>query len=169
MQPTAPHPPPRSTSLRKQGSYTLIPHVVQTEADKVFVNILNTQAVSVTDGDAVVWDVTSPDGVRTTQPATATLGLFVGLVDGTIAASAYGLAQAYGYKAVGLVSTDTDTGTAGDILTCAAAVDYLVIAAATGATTYLAAATPGAGWVFAAENTTTTITSQNLKVFIRAL
>ena len=147
----------------------LIPHVVQTEADKVYVNIYNAQAVSVTDGDAVVWDISSPDGVRTSQPATATLGLFVGLVDGTIAASAYGLAQAYGYKSSGNISTDTDTGTAGDVLTCAAAVDYLVIAAATGATTYLGAATPGNGWVYVAENTTVTITNAALKVFIRAL
>lgn len=147
----------------------MIPHVVQTEADRVFVNVLNTQAAATVDGQALVWDTSTPDGVRTTQPATATLGLFVGLSSGAIAASGYGLAQAYGYKSVGYVSTDTDTGTAGDIFTCGAAVDYLVIAAATGATTYLAAATPGAGWVFAAENTTTTITAQNLKVFIRAL
>lgn len=130
---------------------------------------MNTQAVAADDGDAVVWDISSPDGVRVTQPATATLGLFVGLVNGTVAASGYGLAQVYGYKSVGNVSTDTDTGTAGDILTCAAAADYLVIAAATGATAYLAAATPGAGWAFVAENTTVTITNASLKVFLRAL
>lgn len=149
----------------------LIPHVVSTEADKVFVNILNTQAVSVTDGDVVVWDITSPDGVRTSQPATDTLGLFVGIVDGTIAASAYGLAQAYGYKSAALFSTDTATAAApaGAIIQPAAAVDYLVISAATGVSSVLGGTSGAVGFVYAAEARTDTITAAATKVFVRAL
>jgi len=148
----------------------LIPHVVQTEADKVFVNILNTQAVSVTDGDAVVWDVTSPDGVRTTQAATGTVGLLVGIVDGTIAASAYGLAQAYGYKAVAQVSTDTATTAcvAGSMLIPVAAADY-VQQPVTGVAPETTVATGVTGFLYSAEARTDTVTQATQKVFIRCL
>jgi hypothetical protein len=64
-----------------------IPHVVSTEADTVFVNILNNQASALSDGDAVAWNTATPDGVRTTQPTTATLSLFTGLANGAIAAT----------------------------------------------------------------------------------
>jgi hypothetical protein len=103
----------------------MIPHVVQTEADKVFVNILNNQSVALSDGDLVVWNTSSPDGVRTTQPATATLSLLVGAADGAIAAGAYGLAQAYGYKAAVAHIDDTGTATAaGDIFIPVNGQDY---------------------------------------------
>jgi hypothetical protein len=121
----------------------------------------------------VVWDTSTPDGVRTTQPAAGTLGLFVGLVDGTIAASAYGLAQAYGYKAAAQFSADSDTAinVLGSILCPTAAVDYLMIAAATGVTSILAASTAGAGHVYLAETlgAASTDTLVAAKVFIRAL
>src|SRR5574342_990540 len=95
----------------------LIPHVVSTEADKVFVNVLNNQTAALADGDAVVWNTSSPDGVRTTQAAATTLSLLVGISDGAISASAYGLAQAYGYKSAALVTVDTTVSiVAGDIL-----------------------------------------------------
>lgn len=103
----------------------LIPHVVQTEADKIFVNVYNTD-VALSDGDIVVWEGTSPDGVRVTQPAANTLNLLVGACDGAIGASAYGLAQSYGYKASVLISNDTsDTIDAGDVLIPVAAADHL--------------------------------------------
>jgi len=104
----------------------LIPHVVQTEADKIFVNVLNNQASSVTDGDAIAWNVSTPDGVRTTQPVSATLSLLNGLAEGTIASSAYGLAQAYGFKTAATVTNTTNTAiAAGDILIPVTGVDYL--------------------------------------------
>jgi hypothetical protein len=142
----------------------LIPHVVQTEADKVFVNILNNQSVALSDGDSVVWNTTSPDGVRTTQAAANTLSLFVGISSGTIAASAYGLAQAYGYKSAALVSADTSVAIdAGDHLIPVASADYLSDTATTGGT--------GGGFVYAAEAyaTDSTPVSASKKVFIRAL
>lgn len=104
----------------------LIPHVVQTEADKVFINVLNNQTVSVSDGDVLVWNTSTPDGVRTTQVASGTFSLFCGIADGTIASSAYGLAQAYGYKSAVLVSNDTATAVVvGDLYTPVAATDHL--------------------------------------------
>ena len=103
-----------------------IPHVVSTEADKVFANVLNNQAVAVSDGDILVWNTSTPDGVRTTQPAAATLSCFVGVADGSIAASAYGLGQAYGYKSAALITNDTSVAiAAGDLLIPTAAQDYL--------------------------------------------
>lgn len=129
-----------------------------------FVNVLNNQGSAVTDGEAVVWNTSTPDGVRTTQPASATLNLLVGLADGTIAASAYGLAQAYGYKASGSVSNNATTAiAAGDVLVPVAAADYLAWSA-TG--TSLAA-----GVVYAAEAkvTDSTPVPAATKVFIRAL
>lgn len=146
-------------------------HVVNTEADKVWVNVLNVQAVSVTDGECVVWDVGTADGVRATQPAAATLGLAVGLVDGTIAVSAYGLCQAYGYKPVGQYSTDTATGAAGDCLAPTAAADYLTNAGATGVSSAYVAAAAGQhnSFFYAAETRADTIVLASTKVFIRAL
>ena len=142
----------------------MIPHVVQTQADKVFVNILNNQVVALGDGDSVAWNVTTPDGVRTTQPVSATLSLFVGLSDGAIAAAGYGLAQAYGFKSVASVTNTTDTAiVAGDILIPVTAVDYLNRSAASDGKT---------GFVFAAAAVATATTPGLVTaggVFLRAL
>lgn len=144
----------------------LIPHVVQTEADKVFVNILNNQTVALSDGDVVAWNTSSPDGVRTTQPTASTLSLFVGIAAGSIAASAYGLAQAYGYKSAALISNDTATAVAaGDILLPVAATDHLYRYASGGNVADL-----GVGQVYAAAAVATAATaSATSAVFIRAL
>lgn len=144
----------------------LIPHVVQTEADKVFVNVLNNQTVAVSDGDVLVWNTSTPDGVRTTQPAAATLSLFCGIAQGTIAASGYGLAQAYGYKSAALISNDTATAVAaGDILNPIAAQDHLYRYASGGDVAFSTV-----GYVYAAAAVATAATaSATSAVFIRAL
>jgi len=150
----------------------LIPHVVATEADKVFVNILNVQAASVTDGEAVVWDTGTPDGVRATQAATATLGLFIGLVQGTIAAGAYGLAQVYGYKATGRFSGESETvAVAGAMLLPVAAADHLAVAGGATNPSIVAAASGGAptGFLYLAESLAASEGEAAAKVFIRAL
>lgn len=143
----------------------LIPHVVSTEADKVFVNILNNQSVALADGDAVAWNTATPDGVRTTQPTSTTLSLFVGLADGAIAASAYGLAQAYGYKSVALITNTTNTAVAtGDVLIAVAAADYLNRSSA--------GSVGISGFVFCAATVATATTPAPVSssgVFIRAL
>jgi hypothetical protein len=141
-----------------------IPHVVSTEADTVFVNILNNQASALSDGDAVAWNTATPDGVRTTQPTTATLSLFTGLANGAIAASAYGLAQAYGYKSTASVTNTTNTAiVAGDILVPVNAADYLNRSAASNGTS---------GFVFAAAAVSTATTPGIVTaggVFLKAL
>lgn len=141
----------------------LIPHVVQTEADKVFVNILNNQASALSDGDVVVWNGTSPDGVRTTQPATATLSSVVGAAEGAIAASAYGLAQAYGYKsAVLCINNKTTAFAVGNILIPVNGADHLArSAAADGKSGFFTAAQ-----TFVTDSTPAAATK---KVFIRCL
>lgn len=145
----------------------MIPHVVSTEPDKVFVNVLNNQASSVTDGDAVCWNTSTPDGVRTTQPTTATFSLLVGLADGTIAAGAYGLAQAYGHKSGASVTNTTNTAiAAGDQLVPVTATDYLVRQAAGNA------ALVAGGYVFAAAAVSTATTPGLVTaggVFLKAL
>jgi hypothetical protein len=143
----------------------LIPHVVQTEADKVFINIYNSQAAAVTDGDLVAWNTSSPDGVKTTQPITATLSLLCGVVDGTIAAAAYGLAQAYGYRATCLVTGDPTTAiAAGDILIPDATVgtdpDYAGWSVASNGTS---------GFLFAAEVVASSAAAAAVKVFIKCM
>ena len=149
----------------------LIPHVVQTEADKVFVNVLNNQTVSVSDGDVLVWNTSTPDGVRTTQAAANTLGLFVGIADGTIAASAYGLAQAYGYKSAVLISNDTATAVvAGDGLTLVSAQDHLYRTISGGGTDGAGGTAGTNAMVYAAAAVATAATaSATSGAFIRAL
>ena len=132
-----------------------------------FVNVLNNQTVSVTDGDVLVWNTSTPDGVRTTQAAAGTLSLVVGLADGTIAASAYGLAQAYGYKSAGLISQDTATAVAaGDILNVISGQDYLYRYASGGDVAF---ATNGVVFAAAAVATSATTGGTSSGVFIRAL
>lgn len=141
----------------------LIPHVVQTEADKVFVNCLNVQATQSDLGDVVVWDTSSPDGVRGTQPVSATLSLIMGIVDTNIPASGYGLVQAYGYRSQALVTNDTSVAVAaGDILIPVTATDRLARSAASDGKT---------GFIYAGEAfaTATTPAAVLKKVFLRAL
>jgi len=141
----------------------LIPHVVNSEAEKVFVNFLNVQAVTVSAGDVIAWDSSTADGVRATQPVTATLSLFLGIVDGDTAASAYGLAQTYGYRNGALITNDTSVSVlAGDILIPVTATDRLARSAASDGKT---------GFVYAGEiyATNTTPVAAVKKVFIRAL
>lgn len=141
----------------------LFPHVVNTEADKVFVNVLNVQVVTVDAGDVIGWDTGTSDGVRTTQLVTGTRSLFVGIADSSIAASAYGLAQAYGYRAAALVIQDTSvTGVVGDIFIPVTAVDYSIFSANSDGKS---------GFLYLAESlaTATTVTAVSIKMFIRAL
>ncbi len=141
----------------------LIPHVVQTEADKVFVNILNNQSSALSAGDSVAWNVSSPDGVRTTQPVSATLNLFVGVAGSGIAASGYVLAQAYGYNSAALTTQSKTTAfVGGTTLKAMNAVDHLQCSAAVDGTT---------GFVYsaAAVVTDSTPAAATSAVFIRAL
>jgi len=139
----------------------LIPHVVQTEADKVFINIYNSQAVALSDGDLVAWNTSSPDGVKTTQPVTANLGLVCGVADGAIAAAAYGLAQAYGYKAAILMTGDSTTAmAAGDAIIPVDQVDYAA---------WSTVGTGLSGFLYTAEVVASSAAATTYKGFIRCM
>lgn len=124
----------------------------------------NVAGATVTANYPCVWDTSTADGVRVTKPATATLSLFVGIANKDIVDSAYGLVQAYGYRASAFVINDITTAvTAGNALVCTAAQWYL--------TDVRAAGTGLNGMIYAAEAFVTNATpaAANKKVFIRAL
>ena len=134
------------------------------DAEKVFVAVYNVAGATITANYPMVWDIsTSVDGVRVSKPATATLSLLVGVAHRDIADSAYGLAQAYGYRASGYMSNDASVAVAaGDILIPVNAQWYLARSGASDGKS---------GFIFAAEAfaTGTTPAATTKKVFIRAL
>jgi hypothetical protein len=110
-----------------------------------------------------VWDVGTADGVRVTQPVTATLSNLVGVATADIADSAYGKFQVYGYRASAFVTNDTSQAVAaGDILIPVNAQWYLDRSAA---------GTGLSGLIMAGEAFATDATpaAANQKVFIRCL
>ena len=96
----------------------MIFHSFQREDDdSVFTVVKNATASALAAGDAVVWDIGTPDGVRVTAPIAATTSLFRGIVAEAIAASGYGKVQVHGYCAAAKVLNDITTAqTAGNIL-----------------------------------------------------
>lgn len=135
------------------------------DAEKVFLCVYNVSGGTITAGYSVVWDISSPDGVRVSKPATATLSLFVGIADADIANSAYGLVQAYGYRSTAYVINGVTAIAAGNILVPENAAWSLA---------YSAASDGKSGFVYAGEavtsvTQTTLSTAANKKVFIRAL
>ena len=145
----------------------MIPHVVQTQADKVFVNILNNQTVALSDGDIVVWNTSSPDGVRTTQAGSATLNLVVGAASGAIAASNYGLAQSYGYKSTVNVYNGVVTIAAGDGLKAVASADALTWSHTGTNVTVPAFAYAAEGYAYVTQTTLSAAATK--KVFLRCM
>ena len=135
------------------------------DAEKVFSMFYNVAGATITGNYPAVWDIGTPDGVRVTKPATATLGLFIGVANKDIADSAYGLFQQYGYRASGFVTNDTSVAiTAGNPLKAVAAQWYLTN---TGVGDGLA------GFVYAGEAYATAtagaVAGANKKIFLRAL
>lgn len=146
----------------------LFQKVNRSDADKVFVVVQNVSAATITAGYPCVYDVTSPDGVRVSQPATATLSCFVGIAVSDIADSAYGLVQAYGYKSQAYLTNDTSVAVAaGDLLVPTNGQWYLSRAAAGNGTVV------GGALLMAAQSFVTAtagaVAAANKKVFIRAL
>jgi hypothetical protein len=134
------------------------------EADNVFTVVRNVTGAALAAGEAVVWDVTSPDGVRVTKSSSSTTTLFRGIVTETsIADSAYGKAIVHGYYASAKITNSATTAiVAGDVLACADDVAYLERAAA---------GTGYSGTVFAAAAVATGATPASAAsgVFVRAL
>jgi hypothetical protein len=143
----------------------LFQRISRSDAETVYTIVYNVSAATVTAGYPVVWDITSPDGVSVSKPATATLSCLVGIATADIANSAYGKVQIYGYKASALTTNNTQTAiAAGDILI---PIDASWTLGRSGASD------GKSGLVYAAElfatATTTLLAAVNHKVFIRCL
>ena len=139
----------------------------RTDAETVFVIVYNVAGATLTAGYACRWDIATADGIRVTQPTTATFSLLVGLANADIVDSAYGLVQVYGYRASGFVTNDTSVAiVAGDMLVPVTATYRLARQGAGNATVI-----GGSGHIMAGEAfaTATTPAAANQKVFIRAL
>jgi hypothetical protein len=136
----------------------------RSDAETVFAIFYNVAGATITSGYPAVWDVSSPDGVRVTQPATETLSLLVGISTQDIADSAYGKFQVYGYKASAYVTNATSvTVTAGHVLIPVAGAWYL---------TKSATGTGKDGMCYAGETyaaNTSVTAGANKKVFLRCL
>ncbi len=101
------------------------------DAEKVFAIFYNVQGATITAGYAARLDTATFDGVRVSQPSTATFSLLVGLANASILDSTYGLVQIYGYKTNAFVTTDTSVAiVAGDILISVNAANHLARSAA---------------------------------------
>lgn len=135
------------------------------DAEKVFLMVKNVDANTMTAGYSCVWDVTAPDGVRVSKPATLTLSLFVGIVDDDIAASAYGLVQVYGYRSAGYLYNGVVTIAAGQVIVPSNGLWGLEYKGASDGSTGFAYA----GEAYAYVTQTTLSVPANKKVFLRAM
>lgn len=87
------------------------------QAEVGYARVKNVSGAAFAKGDVVAWDTSAPDGVRVTTPATAVLGLAVGVLSAALANGAYGPCQVYGYTAYAYVTNHaTQAVAAGDIL-----------------------------------------------------
>ncbi len=137
------------------------------DAEKVFAIFYNVQGATITAGYAARLDTGTFDGVRVSQPSTATFSLLVGLANASILDSTYGLVQIYGYKTNAFVTTDTSVAiVAGDILISVNAANHLARSAA-GNGTQIA----GSGLIVSgvAVATATTPAAGATKVLIRCM
>lgn len=131
--------------------------------EQVYAMVYNVAGATITGNYPCVWDVSTPDGVRVSQPATATLSLIVGIAEKDILDSSYGKVQCYGYRSSAFVTnSDAQAIAAGDILIPVDAAWHL---------DYSGASDGKTGLIFAAEAVVTAATpaATNHKVFIRAL
>jgi hypothetical protein len=142
----------------------LFQRINRSDAERVFSVGQNVTGSTTTAGYPVVWDISaSVDGVRVTQPATATLSLLVGVAVDTILNSNYGRIQVYGLQTQANVTNDTSNAiAAGDILIPVNAQNYLARSGASDGKS---------GFVYAAAAfaTATTPAAAATKVFVRAM
>lgn len=112
----------------------LFKRVSRAQAETVFVVAKNVSGSTITAGYSCVFDVgANVDGVRVTQASSTDLQAYAGVADSSIADSAYGLIQVYGYRASVYLKSSTGSSVAGDNLTVAAATWGLTPATTSGA------------------------------------
>lgn len=93
----------------------------RTDADQVFIGCRNVSGATVSAGVPVEWDISvATDGNAVTQCKSGTgslAGLFAGITDASLADSAYGLVQVYGFRTSAYCSFNSaDGGTPGQFL-----------------------------------------------------
>lgn len=94
----------------------LFKRISRTDPETVFIVVKNVSGGTLTAGYACAFDVSaSVDGVRVTQPATASLQAFAGVAHADIADSSYGLVQCYGYRSSAYIHRSTEKATAGGV------------------------------------------------------
>jgi len=144
----------------------LFQRINRTDAEKVFSVLQNVQASTISQGAIAVLDITSSvNGVRVSQAAAATLGLAVGVAAESVADSAFGKFQVYGFNSQVYVTNSTNNSiNAGDVLIAVASANHLASLETT-------AATGANGFFYAAEDfvTATTPAVAQKKAWIRAL
>ena len=94
----------------------LFKRITRGDPERVFIVVKNGYAsASLTNGQAVQWDMSAADGVTVDIPGAAfkRMAAFAGIVAETIAYGSYGLLQVYGYHSAVIV----DSSTTGDIFT----------------------------------------------------
>ena len=141
----------------------LLQRINRSDAERVFAVFYNVAGATITAGYPAVFDISTADGVRVSKPASATLSLVVGIAVESIADSAYGKFQLYGYRSQANITNDTSVAVAaGDILIPVNAQWYLARSAASDGKS---------GFVYAAEAFATAATpaAANKKTFLRCL
>jgi hypothetical protein len=93
----------------------LFQRINRSDPERIFIVVKNGYSTaSLTNGQAVGWDLTDADGVNVTKiGATDIAHSFAGIVAETIAAGDYGLMQVYGYHS----AVRVDASTTADIFT----------------------------------------------------
>ena len=90
----------------------LFKRISRASAETIFIVVQNVSGSTITAGYSCVFDVgASVNGVRVTQGSDVDLGAYAGVADSDIADSAYGLVQAYGYRAAIFCKTVADSST----------------------------------------------------------
>ena len=114
----------------------LFKRISRSSPEVVYLVVKNVSGSTVAANDSVVFDVSATvDGVGVTQVSAADLSAFAGIADADIANNAYGLVQAYGYRAsVNVYNSSTASFAAGATLGTFAA-QWGLQPAATGTTT----------------------------------
>jgi hypothetical protein len=135
----------------------------RSDPDKAFTAVLSAYATAdLTVGQAVVYAGNGTnDGIAVTRPATAlNIGLFAGIVTGTVSNGSYGAVQCWGYNTTALISGSTDVAV-GNKLAVKDAVFNLIKEGGT--------VVPGESGLCIALQAYTTTAAAAKKVWIRAM
>ncbi len=145
----------------------LFQRVNRTNAEKVFVTVLNSEGSILPLGTAAQWDVVTGNGVSVMQANTGELNAFAGILPAAIGIGAYGLCQVYGLADAAIyLSTDTSIA-AGALLAPIAGQNYVSSSLSTWATNASGTVLPI--FAFAMQSSTSSAGTVLLKAFVRAM